>query len=90
MTSQKIKIKETDLNLYSCNCKDNFISVQTTSGYTWKTEINGTFESIKDYFFKNRFNVGDYPNEIMDKVTNLNVYKKTKTATILIASFQNK
>tara|TARA_R100001530_G_scaffold8655_1_gene8963 strand:+ start:278 stop:538 length:261 start_codon:yes stop_codon:yes gene_type:complete len=82
---EKIKIKKE----YKLNVYENYVKLKTTSGHEWITPINGTFESIQDYFFKDRFNVGDYPDEIMERVTNLDVYEKNTNDTILIASFQN-
>jgi hypothetical protein len=48
-------------------------TITTESGYTWKTRIHGTEKSIKEYFFSNRFDVGEYPVEKMEKVTAVKV-----------------
>lgn len=40
----------------------------------WVTDINGTEESIKQYFLTNYFNVGVYPVEYMVKPFDCIVY----------------
>ena len=49
--------------------------ITTESGYTWKTSINGTDEGIKKYFLGNRFDVGAYPTEKMEKVRAVKVLR---------------
>jgi|TARA_R110002020_G_scaffold63762_1_gene169833 hypothetical protein len=51
-------------------------TITTESGYTWKTSINGTDESIFKYFLGERFDVGEYPVEKMEKVTAVTITKK--------------
>ena len=45
----------------------NTATLTTTSGYTWSTSINGTFEEIEAYFLGKYFPVGSFdesaPNE---------------------------
>tara|TARA_R110002073_G_scaffold41011_10_gene116271 strand:- start:202 stop:420 length:219 start_codon:yes stop_codon:yes gene_type:complete len=45
----------------------NSATLTTTSGHTWSTSVNGTFEEVKKYFLGNFFAVGSYdenaPNE---------------------------
>ena len=48
-------------------------TITTESGYTWKTSINGTDKEIFKYFLGERFNVGEYPVEKMEKVTAVKV-----------------
>jgi len=44
----------------------NTATLTTTSGHSWSTSINGTFEEVKAYFINNAFNVGSYPEEKME------------------------
>ena len=45
----------------------NTATLTTTSGHSWSTSINGTFEEVKAYFLGKRFPVGSFdetaPNE---------------------------
>ena len=45
----------------------NTATLTTTSGYTWSTSINGSFEQVRAYFLGKYFAVGsfdeDAPNE---------------------------
>ena len=41
----------------------NTAKLTTTSGHTWSTSINGTFEEVKAYFLGNVFDVGSYDEE---------------------------
>jgi len=45
--------------------------VTTNNGTQWSTSINGTNKSIHRYFMGKSFNVGTYPEEKMEIVTNL-------------------
>jgi hypothetical protein len=45
-----------------------FVRVTTESGHSWTTSINGTHEEIRKYFIDNKFDVGTYPVEKMEKV----------------------
>ena len=65
----------------------NKATLTTTSGHTWTTSINGSFEEVCAYFLGKRFTVGSYdetkPNEgfTLEEVTSL-VYNDTQTATL--------
>lgn len=48
-------------------------TITTESGHTWSTDINGTDEEIKKYFLGQRFNVGAFPVEKMEKVVDVKV-----------------
>jgi len=45
----------------------------TKSGYTWKTRVNGSVETIKDYFLDKPFNVESYPSEKKSKVIKVEI-----------------
>lgn len=45
----------------------------TKSGYTWQTRINGSVETIKDYFLGKPFNVESYPSEKKSKVIKVEI-----------------
>jgi len=55
----------------------NTAKLTTTSGHTWSTSINGSFEQVRAYFLGNFFDVGSFdefaPNEgsIAERVTKL-------------------
>jgi len=65
----------------------NKATLITTSGHTWSTSINGSFEDVCSYFLGKRFSVGSYdetkPNEgfALEEVTSV-TYNDTHTATI--------
>tara|TARA_E500000318_G_scaffold68301_1_gene63097 strand:- start:547 stop:747 length:201 start_codon:yes stop_codon:yes gene_type:complete len=64
----------------------NKATLTTTSGYTWTTSINGSFEEVCAYFLGKRFPVGSYDetkqNEgfTLEEVTSV-IYNDTQTAT---------
>ena len=45
--------------------------ITTDDGTQWSTSINGSNESIRRYFMGKSFNVGTYPEEKMERITNL-------------------
>jgi hypothetical protein len=57
-------LKQSTLNTHKTM---NSAKLTTTSGHSWSTSINGTFDEVKKYFLGNRFAVGsfdeDAPNE---------------------------
>lgn len=42
--------------------------ITTESGYSWSTDMSATttLEKAQDYFLGQMFNIGSYPEEIMD------------------------
>ena len=52
----------------------NSATLTTTSGYTWSTSINGSFDEIAAYFMLKTFDVGAYPEEKLEKVTKVEVF----------------
>jgi hypothetical protein len=65
----------------------NKATLTTTSGHTWSTSVNGTFDEVCAYFLGARFSVGSFdetkPNEgfTLEEVTSV-TYNDTLTATI--------
>jgi hypothetical protein len=59
----------------------NSAKLTTTSGHSWSTSINGTFESIEAYFLGKFFNVGAYPIETMEQVTTVEVFEQNGDLT---------
>ena len=51
--------------------------VTTENGYTWSTAINGTDESICEYFLGKYFNTKPFPFEEMSMVTSVSIDGKT-------------
>jgi len=62
----------------------NKATITTTSGYTWTTSINGSFDEVTSYFLGNVFSVGSFdetkPNEgyTLEKVIKV-VYNDKQT-----------
>jgi hypothetical protein len=45
------------------------VKVTTTSGHNWTTEINCGLVGAVEYFMDKRVDVGDYPEERLERVT---------------------
>ena len=52
----------------------NIATVTTTSGYQWRTEINGDLDSVSDYFLGKMFNTASFPDEKMEKAIEVEMY----------------
>jgi len=50
-----------------------YATVTTTSGHTWGTDINGSDESITEYFLGKFFDIGVYPEERLEKVVKVEI-----------------
>jgi hypothetical protein len=50
-----------------------YVKITTESGHSWTTDINGTDQSICEYFLGNQFDVGVYPAEKLEKVVSVEV-----------------
>lgn len=46
-------------------------TITTTSGYSWTTDVNGTDESICDYFLGRMTDVAAYPDERLELITSV-------------------
>jgi len=55
--------------------KMRHVRIVTSSGYSWESNINGTDEEVKKYYMGKYFDIGNYPHEKMDKVTNVIIIK---------------
>jgi hypothetical protein len=61
-------------NLWKTKDKKMKIAKLTTkSGYTWQTRVNGSVETIKDYFLGKPFNIESYPSEKKSKVIKVEI-----------------
>jgi len=63
--------------------------VTTQSGYSWTTDINGSNQSIRDYFLGKSFNVGVYPAEKMERVKMVEVDENYKAMFFGYTEFVN-
>ena len=71
----------------------NSATLTTTSGHTWSTSINGTFDEVKKYFLGNRFPVGsfdeDAPNEgFTHEMVNKLEYTNEESGETTVAEFR--
>jgi hypothetical protein len=48
--------------------------VTTISGHNWTTRINGSFDEIVSYFLGQRFDIGIFPVEKMERVVKVEVF----------------
>jgi hypothetical protein len=53
-----------------------FVKVTTESGHSWITEINRDLNGAKDYFLNKPFNVAVFPEEIIERVVNVEAVAK--------------
>lgn len=56
--------------------------ITTESGHSWTTDINGTDQSICEYFLGNQFDVGIYPAEKMEAVVSVEIDDSGEVFTI--------
>lgn len=48
-------------------------TITTTSGHTWSTDVNGTDESICEYFLGQWFDVEPYPSERKEQAVSVTI-----------------
>ena len=63
--------------------------VITESGYSWITDINGTNQSIRDYFLGKVFNIGAYPVEKMERVLKVEIDGKYTAMFFVYDEYNN-
>lgn len=56
-------------------------TITTSSGHTWTTDINGTDESICDYFLGEWFDVEPYPSERKEQAVSVTIDGKSYQST---------
>ena len=47
------------------------VRITTETGYSWKTEINTDIRGACKYFIGNHFDVGEYPEEQLERVVSV-------------------